>query len=84
VAPLLVVEILTTSTLHLDRGRKREIYAEAGVPHYWIVDPDEPSISVLELADGGYVEVGHAVGDQTIHIERPVALHFAPAELLRD
>ena len=84
VAPLLVVEVLTTSTLHLDRGRKREIYAEAGVLHYWIVDPDEPSISVLELADGGYVEVGHAVGDQTINIERPVALHFAPADLLRD
>ena len=84
VAPLLVVEILTTSTLHLDRGRKREIYAEAGVPHYWIVDPDEPSITVLELADGAYVEVGHAVDDQVINIERPVALHFAPADLLRD
>ena len=84
VPPLLVVEVLSPSTRHLDRGRKREIYAEASVPHYWIVDPEGPSITIFELIDGAYLETDHASGDQTLTVEHPVALAFTPADLLRD
>ena len=38
--PLLVVEILSPSTRKQDRGIKAERYAELGVEHFWIVDPD--------------------------------------------
>lgn len=56
----LVVEIVSNSK----EGRKRDLqekrddYAEAGVPEYWIVDPMEKTISVLELEDGRYVTLG--------------------------
>ena len=38
--PLLAVEVLSPGTASRDRGRKREIYQEAGVAEYWIVDID--------------------------------------------
>lgn len=45
-APDLVVEILSPSTVELDRGTKRRLYARYGAREYWIVDPDGRSIEV--------------------------------------
>jgi len=42
-APDLVIEILSGSTAHHDRGRKRENYAKAGVRELWIIDPYGPA-----------------------------------------
>ena len=84
VPPLLAIEVLSPSTSHLDRGRKRELYAEAGVDHYWIVDPDEPAITTYKLIDGTYRQTAHASGDQPLDVEHPVALRITPAELLDD
>ncbi|MFN3944890.1 MAG: Uma2 family endonuclease [Allosphingosinicella sp.] len=51
---LLVAEISDTS-LARDRGDKRRLYAEAGVPHYWIVDLKGRRIECLaDPADGDY------------------------------
>ena len=82
--PLLVIEILSPSTRHLDRGRKREIYAEAGVAHYWIVDPDLPSITTFELVDGTYRQTAHVSGNEILDVRQPVALRLTPAQLLDD
>ncbi|MDQ1249861.1 MAG: hypothetical protein QG597_4238, partial [Actinomycetota bacterium] len=84
VPPLLVVEVLSPSTRHLDRGRKRDLYAEAGVAHYWIVDPDVPSITTYELADGAYRQTAHVSGAQTLQVQHPFGLSLTPADLLRD
>ena len=35
---LLTVEVLSPSTLYVDRGDKRELYSRKGVPEYWIID----------------------------------------------
>ena len=37
---------------------KRVDYAEAGIPEYWIVNPEEESITVLTLDDDSYREHG--------------------------
>jgi len=37
---LLAVEVLSPSTARYDRTLKRKRYQRAGVPEYWIVDPD--------------------------------------------
>jgi Uma2 family endonuclease len=37
---LLAVEILSPSTARYDRIVKRRRYQRAGIPEYWIVDPD--------------------------------------------
>jgi len=51
---LLVVEV-SDSSLRKDRGIKSEIYAEAGVPEYWIVDLAHGAVEVRTApADGHY------------------------------
>ena len=45
-APDLMVEILSPSTAHRDRGIKLDLYARRGVREYWIVDPVEDVVDV--------------------------------------
>ena len=54
-APDLVVEILSPSTAHRDRGIKLDLYGRSGVRQYWIVDPVEDVVDVWRFGD----EPGH-------------------------
>ena len=51
--PDLVVEVLSPSTADRDRQLKLGLYARFGVREYWIVDPIEESVQVLELGPEG-------------------------------
>jgi Uma2 family endonuclease len=46
--------VLSPSTRQTDRGRKLQTFARFGVPEYWIVDPDAPSVEVLRLEGDAY------------------------------
>lgn len=48
-----------------DYVEKREAYAQAGIPEYWIVDPDEGVIIVLRLEGDAYTEHGRFGAGQT-------------------
>src|SRR5438045_1711168 len=53
VVPDLIVEVLSPSTARRDLLTKRRAYARIGVPHYWIVDRDQPGVTECVLgADG--------------------------------
>lgn len=54
--PDLVIEILSPSNPGHDLVRKAALYASAGVPEYWIVDPRTDTVRVLTLGDQTYVE----------------------------
>jgi Uma2 family endonuclease len=83
VRPFLVVEILSPSTRRFDLTLKRQIYAEMGIPSYWIVDIKEPSVLVLELArPGDYEERARFVGDELGHVDRPFPVTFAATDLV--
>ena len=53
-APDLVIEVLSPSTMKYDRLLKFNLYQEAGVKEYWIVDPEEKVVSVYTLENGHY------------------------------
>ena len=79
--PLLVVEIASPSTATTDRTLKRALYEEAGVPSYWLVDPVEPSLTVLELEGGTYREVAAVRADEPFEATRPFPVTVVPAAL---
>jgi len=80
---ILAVEILSPSTRRKDLFLKRSKYQDAGVQSYWIVDPEAPSITALELVDGGYVTVAEATGDQAVTFEKPFTVTVIPAALIK-
>ena len=81
--PVLVVEVLSPSTRTIDAGTKRLALEAAGVPHYWMVDPDGPSILALELVDGVYREATPVIGADTFVVTTPFAFSVVPADLTR-
>jgi len=54
-APDMVVEILSSSNNVFEMERKLNLYKEAGIPEYWIVDPKNKHISIYRLKDGAYI-----------------------------
>ena len=53
-----VCEIRSPSNAAVDRVRKSRLYAEHGVPFYWIVDPAERTLEARRLVEGSWLEVG--------------------------
>lgn len=81
--PLLLVEVGSRSTRLVDMGTKRLAYEAAGVPEYWLVDPDEPSLTVLRLIGGRYEEVARVVGEEAYEATYPFAVTIVPGRLGR-
>lgn len=80
--PLLAVEIRSPSTAGRDAVLKRREYARLGIASYWLLDVDTPSLRVLELVDGDYVETAYAEGEQAVSVTRPFTVTAVPARLL--
>jgi len=78
---LLIVEV-AESSLRFDLGEKAEMYAEAGIEDYWVVDLRNRSIIVHRKPVGGrYADVQTHAGDEAIS---PLCLpeaRFRPAAL---
>ncbi len=64
--PLLMVEILSPSSRKIDRGLKSRRYAELGVQHYWIVDPDDKRVECFRLEHGAFRALVDARGDSSL------------------
>ncbi len=79
--PLLAVEVLSPSTRRVDLLLKRDRLQSDGVPSYWLIDPDEPSVLVLELRDGAYVEVARVTGDESVELTAPFPVRIVPSSL---
>lgn len=76
---LLVVEILSPGSRRTDYLIKRAEYADAGIPHYWIIDlepADEVSLLACRRIAGiaGYVDDGAATGSYTTELPYPVTI----------
>ena len=81
-APLLAVEVLSPSTRRIDLLLKRDRLQSAEASSYWIVDPVEVAVTVLELHDGTYREIAHVVGGQSCDVLLPYPMTLVPEQLL--
>ncbi|WP_330183431.1 Uma2 family endonuclease [Nocardia sp. NBC_01503] len=82
---LLVAEVVSRrsgSELH-DRKAKRDEYAAAGIPHYWIVDFSPVlRIEALDLEQGRYGKGRVVTGGELLVVERPFEISIKPDSLL--
>ena len=73
---VLAVEIISNGSERTDRSIKHDEYADAGIPHYWIVDIDgRPSLTACHLAgEFGYSDALPATGVFTAEEPFPVRI----------
>lgn len=64
--PALAVEVISPSSIRLDRTVKFDAYEQAGVSEYWIIDPKARLVEVYTLARGEYALWGQYTGDEII------------------
>ena len=62
-APALVVEVLSPGTRRRDLGLKRQLYDRVGVREYWLVDPDERTVTICRRSSDGAFADNMPLGD---------------------
>ena len=79
-----VVEVVSPSTVSIDRTVKPVLYAEAGIPVYWRVElHGTPRIVACSLSRGRYVTRTTLDADTVGRITRPFPVELDPADLTR-
>lgn len=83
-APDWLCEILSPSTVSLDRTRKLAVYAREGVPHVWLVDPLARTLEVLRLESGHWTIVSAHAGSETVRAEPFAEVALSLSDLWAD
>jgi Uma2 family endonuclease len=71
-----VCEVLSPTTMKLDRTRKMAIYARMGVAHAWLVDPLARELEIHRLEDRRFVHLVTYAGDRPVNAEPFEALRL--------
>ena len=78
---LLAVEIASPSTERVDRLHKHVEYANAGIPHYWLVElerDEDAALRVFRLRGGKYQRAGvHHTGVARLREPFPIEIDIA-------
>lgn len=75
-APDWICEVLSPSTMSVDRVRKMPIYAAHGVHHAWLVDPEAQTLEAFRCEAGRWVIIGSFAATDKVRAEP-----FAEVEL---
>jgi Uma2 family endonuclease len=78
----LAVEVLSPSSRSIDLVLKRELYEQAAVQSYWVVDPDDLTLRAWVLQDGRLVEQPVDLNMPTT-LPGPVPARCEAADLVR-
>ena len=78
----IAVEVLSPSSVRIDRLLKSARYAEGGISQYWIVDPQVPSVEIFDLHDGAYQLVASGRDGETVEVPAPFEVSVVPAALI--
>jgi Uma2 family endonuclease len=80
--PLLVVEVVSPGQESRDYRYKRSEYGARGIAEYWIVDPMQQKVTVLEWVEGFYEEQVYT-GDEPIASPLLGKLELTTAQILQ-
>lgn len=79
-----VCEVVSPSNANTDTVMKLRLYHEAEVPHYWIVDPRDSTLTVMRWSDEGYVTLPRAERGETVRAAPFDAIEVEVGVLLGD
>lgn len=79
-----ICEVLSDTNRHNDTIRKLRRYHEAGVPHYWLLDPETGTLNVFRHEPQGYLNVLIADRHQRVRAEPFDAIEVLVGVLLGD
>ena len=83
-APDWICEVLSRSTAHMDMGPKRLGYHRAKVEHYWLLDPQNSTLTVLRWTPEGYLVALVAGRGERVHAAPFEAIEIDVGQLLGD
>jgi Uma2 family endonuclease len=63
-----VCEVLSPSSVAMDRVRKKHIYAREGVEFVWLVDPVGRTLEAFQLQEGRWLELGSWGDDDRVRV----------------
>lgn len=81
IAPDWVCEVLSGSTEKRDRTLKMRIYADAGIPHLWLIDPRLQILETFENNAGRWTKIGDYNSDDEVRAPPFDAISFPLADL---
>lgn len=84
VRPDWVCEVLSQSNARNDLVKKMRVYHRCGVPHYWIVDPDQETLTVYRWTADGYLVALTAQREERVHAEPFSDVELAVGTLFGD
>jgi Uma2 family endonuclease len=84
IRPDWICEIVSPSNANDDTIKKLRLYQRNGIPHYWLVDPRDSTLTVHRWSDAGYVTVLRAERGETVRAEPFDAIEIVVATLFGD
>ncbi len=81
ITPDWVCEVLSPSNANVDTVKKLRVHQGAAVPHYWIVDPRDATLTVMRWSSPGYSRVLRAERGETVRPEPFDAIELAVGTL---
>jgi Uma2 family endonuclease len=79
--PVLAVEVLSPTTRATDVVLKRTLYETHQIPSYWLLDPTNQELTILELTPSGYTCQAVIQSEETHEPTHPFPITLTPATL---
>jgi Uma2 family endonuclease len=72
-----ICEVLSPGTRRIDLTDKRRLYAQAGVPHLWLVDPQEQTLEAFAFRNGEWTLIAALKDDDEARVPPFEAISFS-------
>lgn len=79
-----ICEVLSETNANNDTIKKLRLYHRAEIPHYWIVDPRDETLTAMRWAKDGYITVIRAERGETVRAEPFDAIEIVVGTLFGD
>jgi Uma2 family endonuclease len=79
-----ICEIISPKHVTDDTVKKLRLYHRVGIPHYWLADPRDATLTVMRWSSDGYITVMSAERGEVVRAEPFEAIELAVGTLFGD